>query len=62
MSLSGRLEASSSIRLRDGRTLGMATVGKADGLPIFGVNISNLAFCTLSLLKHRIGNPFVREE
>ena len=35
MSESSLPESSSTIRLRDGRTLGIASVGPTDGLPIF---------------------------
>jgi hypothetical protein len=33
-----------------------------DRANLHGVSISKPAFCTLSLLKHKIGNQFVREE
>ena len=58
MSLSRRLIADSSIRLRDGRTLGMASVGKADGPPIFhchGNGSSRLEVLAVAEAAERLG-------
>ena len=48
----------STIRLRDGRTLGMAAVGKADGLPIFhchGNGSSRLEVLAVAATAERLG-------
>lgn len=58
MSLSNGLIADSSIRLHDGRTLGIAAVGKADGLPIFhchGNGSSRLEVLTVQSAAERLG-------
>ncbi len=58
MSLSSRLIADSSIRLRNGRTLGMAGVGKADGLPTFhfhGNGTSRLEVLTVASAAESFG-------
>ena len=58
MSLSNRSITDSSIRLRDGRTLGMAAVGKADGLPIFhchGNGFSRLEVLTVASSAEHLG-------
>jgi pimeloyl-ACP methyl ester carboxylesterase len=58
MSLSSKLTADSTIRLRDGRTLAMATVGKADGPPIFhchGNGSSRLEVLTVHSVAEQLG-------
>lgn len=58
MSLSSGLIADSSIQLRDGRTLGMSTVGKANGLPIFhfhGNGTSRLEVLTVAEAAESLG-------
>jgi pimeloyl-ACP methyl ester carboxylesterase len=58
MSLPSRLIADSTIRLRDGRTLGMAAVGKANGLPILhchGNGSSRFEVLTVASAAERFG-------
>jgi pimeloyl-ACP methyl ester carboxylesterase len=58
MSLSSRRIADSSIRLRDGRAVGIAAVGKAIGLPIFhchGNGSSRLEVLTVQSVAEHLG-------
>jgi hypothetical protein len=57
MSLSSIPERSSTLQLRDGRTLGVAWVGKTDGFPIFHFHsngTSRLEVLTVQCERHAV--------